>query len=399
MRIIVEGWRFLFHSYSVINQFILMEMSKRPHLHIFHKDMPFLDKKWETHISLTDPKTQILRQISSPSPQEEVDAVFRIYCPWNFHGSPHGKTWVFALTEWGVIDNNVLGGIGVSHIGETPVNSEVMVITSSNWSKQGLIHSGIKRDRISVIPLGFDPSLYYPLPDAERKALRRALGWEDSFVFLNLGGCNARKGIRVLLKAFACIAEQHPQVKLVLKGSDVLYGSQAEIEDACKMLLSDYGRAQLLPKISYTGSQLSYQQIAQLYQGADVYVSPYLAEGFNLPVLEAAACGLPVICTENGPTDDFTHPDFAFRISSQLTSKIIQGETLFLLEPNWEHLVSLMENAIAQPALISQARLRGPEYVNQRFTWKHIVDQILETMTASPTRTIIRKPSFEPIIL
>jgi len=91
MRILVEGWRFLFHSYSVINQFILMEMSKRPHLHLFHKDMPFLDQKWETHLSLTDPKTQILRQISSLSFQEEVDAIFRIYFTWDFHGSPHVK--------------------------------------------------------------------------------------------------------------------------------------------------------------------------------------------------------------------------------------------------------------------------------------------------------------------
>ena len=47
-------------------------------------------------------------------------------------------------------------------------------------------------------------------------------------------------------------------------------------------------------KLIYVGDTLSFVQLAKLYQAADAYVSPYLAEGFNLPVLEAAACGLPV---------------------------------------------------------------------------------------------------------
>ncbi|MEG4807439.1 glycosyltransferase family 4 protein [Microcoleus sp. F8-D3] len=74
-------------------------------------------------------------------------------------------------------------------------------------------------------------------------------------------------------------------------------------------------------------SQLSFAQIAELYQAADVYVSPYLTEGFNLQVLEAVACGLPIICTAGGPADDFTS-NFALQIESKFTAVASDGETL-----------------------------------------------------------------------
>ena len=44
----------------------------------------------------------------------------------------------------------------------------------------------------------------------------------------------------------------------------------------------------------YTGGTYSCDKMADLYRAADVYAAPYRAEGFNLPVLEAAACGVPV---------------------------------------------------------------------------------------------------------
>ena len=50
---------------------------------------------------------------------------------------------------------------------------------------------------------------------------------------------------------------------------------------------------------------------------ADVYVSPYKAEGFNLPVLESMALGVPVIVTSGGPTDDFTNSKFAKYVDSE----------------------------------------------------------------------------------
>ena len=54
--------------------------------------------------------------------------------------------------------------------------------------------------------------------------------------------------------------------------------------------------------------------MTRLYQCADAYVAPYLSEAFCLPVLEAAACGLPAICTQGGATEEFTSDEFALRL-------------------------------------------------------------------------------------
>ncbi|MEG3991676.1 hypothetical protein QUA13_32115 [Microcoleus sp. S28C3] len=51
--------------------------------------------------------------------------------------------------------------------------------------------------------------------------------------------------------------------------------------------------------------------------------------------LEATACGLPVICTAGGPTDDFTYPDLALPVESKFMAVEIAKEQLFILAPEW----------------------------------------------------------------
>ena len=121
--------------------------------------------------------------------------------------------------------------------------------------------------------------------------------------------------------------------------------------------------------------------MAQLYQAADAYVSPYSAEGFNLPVLEAIACGVPVICTKGGPTDDFTNDQLVYKISSTFEKITLPtGEIRFFLEPNQDHLLSLMETVLEKGNLYQTLQKIGPDFVNKNFTWKIIVEQLLKVL-------------------
>ncbi|WP_293212273.1 MULTISPECIES: glycosyltransferase family 4 protein [unclassified Microcoleus] len=375
-------------------------VSHRPpgQIELFHRDTPYVDAAWETKVSLFDrPNDRLLRSIPSPRENQSADVTLRMHCPWDFAASSSTETWVFAATEWGIITSTVLQAIGVKSIAQTPVNSEVKIITPSAWSKAGLIRSGVEGDRIAVVPLGVDPHIYYPVSGDRRQLLRESFGWSNYFIFLNIGGQTDRKGIRPLLKAFAAVVDKYPDARLVLKGSELLYPSRDEIAEACRVVLNDAERARVLPRLIYTGSQLSFAQIAEIYQAADVYVSAYLAEGFNLPVLEAVACGLPVICTEGGPTDDFTRSDFALRIESKLTAVVIEGETLFMLAPEWEHLTDLMQRAIEQPGIAARARVADPGFVADNFSWGRSVDRLLEVMGGDKRSE--EKSIFEPIIL
>ncbi|WP_445240967.1 hypothetical protein [Microcoleus vaginatus] len=115
MQIIVEGWRFIYHSYCVANQFQLLEMLDRPRsqIELFHRDMPYIDAAWETKISLFDrPNETLLRSIKSPAVNQSADVTLRMYCPWDFSASSSAQTWVFAATEWGIVTSFSITGDG-----------------------------------------------------------------------------------------------------------------------------------------------------------------------------------------------------------------------------------------------------------------------------------------------
>jgi glycosyltransferase involved in cell wall biosynthesis len=117
--------------------------------------------------------------------------------------------------------------------------------------------------------------------------------------------------------------------------------------------------------------------MATLYQVANAYVSPYRAEGFNLPVLEAAACGIPIICTRGGPTDDFVTDEFARRIESGTSVIMVDGRPASQLNPNLEHLIVLMTSAIEDSLWRKHATEAGPRHVRARYTWDCAADTLI----------------------
>ncbi len=399
MRIIVEGWRFLPHSYSLINQFLLLELLDRPQIQLFHRDMPYVTDNWQPVSGLLgESRERKLHFIPKPTPDESADAILRVYCPFNLASSPAKRTVMFGCTEWGIVPQTILRGMGVSSFREAHANSDTIIVTASHWSRDGFIRSGADPDRVVVIPLGVDTHFYKPASLERRQALRQEFGLEGKFVFFKNGLLfNNRHGVARLLKAFAAIVEKFPDARLIFKGRDYLFESRQEIAKLCSKTLTETECKNVQSRLTYIGKNLSCSDLASLYHIADAYVSPYLAEGFNLPVLEAAACGLPVICTQGGPTDDFIHPDFAFPIDSQLEERQIEsGEMGLVVAPDVDHLIDLMQRVIEQPKLREKARQAGPKWVGDRFTWKQVLDQYLKVLAPSPVHPSTPPPIHPP---
>jgi glycosyltransferase involved in cell wall biosynthesis len=131
-------------------------------------------------------------------------------------------------------------------------------------------------------------------------------------------------------------------------------------------------------RLRYVGERLSYADMARLYQASDCYVSSYVGEGFNMPVMEAAACGLPVICTAGGSTDDFVTEEFALQIASTLEPVAVSSVPQAMgLIPDQEHLAHLMLCAIDDAEFRELARTAGPKYMGERYTWAKVVDRLL----------------------
>ena len=378
--LVVEGWRFLPHSYAVVNQFQLLAMLDTPGLRLFHRDLPlYLDHWRPVRGLLTQASEDALARIPPP-PTDAVQALYRIGFPYDLRPANAGRTVVCGTSELLWVDASMLAAPG--SLSRQMAESETLIVTPSRWSRKGFVRSGAPEDRVAVVPHGVDPALHRSLPETERLALRRKLGWDPYFVFLSVGTMKGNKGVRLMLKALAAVAQKYPDVRLALKGSDDLYDSGRLVTQMADTLTRQE-RERVLDRIFYLGEPLSFSAMARLYQAADVYLSPYLAEGFNLPVLEAAACGLPVICTQGGPTDDFAHQRFFLGIESRLAGKqVSETQTNLFLVPDADHLVVQMIRALEDDALRDQARQELPVWVHQRFSWAEVTRQLLNVIFA-----------------
>jgi glycosyltransferase involved in cell wall biosynthesis len=376
--LLIEGWRFIPHSYAIVNQFQCHEMLQMPCLRLFHRDMPYHHSRWQAVSGLFSPEAEAaIRSIPSIGDNVEADTLLRITFPYNLAPSKYKRTCVFGTSEFKCIRKDQI--VQNRPLKEVMAESEIIIITPSHWSRDGFIESGGDPKRIVVIPHGVDPAIFYPLEEVERETQRTKLDFKG-FTFLTIGTMLWNKGLKLLLKAFAEVSYKYPHVQLVMKGIDALYPSQGSLLHQTKDLtMAEIYRVQ--ERLRYIGQTLNFQEIARLYQAADVYISPYLAEGFNMPCLEAAACGTVVICTKGGATDDFTHPDFTLHIQSTAQACQIDERTVgTMLQPNYEHLVHQMIMAIEHPDLCSQVRIAGPKFVSGQFTWKHIVEKLLRVL-------------------
>jgi glycosyltransferase involved in cell wall biosynthesis len=178
-----------------------------------------------------------------------------------------------------------------------------------------------------------------------------------------------------LLRAFARVAQKHSDAKLILKGADDLYNSHEMLQSYLSEL-SVHDQQMIANRIIYFGGTFPMEGMAKLYRLADAYVSPYSAEGFNMPVLEGAASGLPVICTSGGPTDDFVTDSFARKIRSKLMPIRLENIDGYFLEPDVDHLTDLMFEVIENVGWQRAAAIAGPQHVASNYTWDAVAQSL-----------------------
>ena len=136
---------------------------------------------------------------------------------------------------------------------------------------------GIPRSRIAVAPLAVDHRVFRP-------TTARVDGpWKSAPYLLYVGEVDARKNVDALLDAFA--SQPTNDTHLVCAGSSA--GGQELIRS--RLPATIVGRVHLVGHVPV-------ETLVRLYSGATAFVFPSIYEGFGLPVLEAMACGAPVIC-------------------------------------------------------------------------------------------------------
>lgn len=161
------------------------------------------------------------------------------------------------------------------------------LIAVSEATKKVLIKR-LKTDpkKISVIYEGIDKEFFYPRGEEEQSKVRSHFGLTKPFLFF-VGTVQPRKNLKFLIEAFA--ESRLDNYDLVIAGKPGwLY---EEIYQAPKQ----FGIDERVKFIGYADSQL----LPGLYSAASAFVYPSLYEGFGLPLLEALACGTPIVAANN----------------------------------------------------------------------------------------------------
>jgi len=218
------------------------------------------------------------------------------------------------------------------------------ILTDSQSSKRDIVERlGIPEDRITVVYPGVELGRFQPGPGkAEVEADGRPNPSPDSALPLTCGGsrpyvlcvagADPTKNVETLVEAFARLPPPlQDSHDLVLVGD---FRRRADVRELV-------GRAGIEKQTVFTGV-VSDDRLIDLYQHASLFVFPSRYEGFGLPVLEAMACGCPVICS-----DVSSLPEVA-------------GDAALLVAPlDVDKLTSEITQVLRDPELHSDLRKRG----------------------------------------
>lgn len=246
----------------------------------------------------------------------------------------------------------------------------------SNAVRQVYIDSGVPPEKVFVVPLGVDANRFNPT------AAPLPLPTTKRFRFLFVGGTIWRKGIDPLLEAYCRAFRKADDVCLIIKdmGQDSYYKGQGAAE-AIARLQADPDA----PEIVYLTDPIADEGMPGLYTACHCLAHPYRGEGFGLPVAEAMACGLAVIVTKGGSTDDFCAEDRALLVPATRhpinIGKPTAGQA-WVLEVDVEALAAQMRAAYEEPDKAAQVGHRASEWVLHNLTWEVAAGKAMERLRA-----------------
>jgi glycosyltransferase involved in cell wall biosynthesis len=229
----------------------------------------------------------------------------------------------------------------------------------SPWGKEVLVDNGLPADRVHVVPEGVDTDVFTPAPappDGER------------FRFLCVGKWEERKGTALLVRAFAAAFGADEPVELHLHCWNPV---RPDLDLAATVAALAPGRhAPIVVR-----GPCSRGELVRLYQSSHAFVLPTRGEGWGLPILEAMACGLPVIVTDHGGHRAFTSTDTAYLIRVRAMVDVVDPVAFpgpdfgQWADPDEEHLRHLLRHVAEHRAEAAAVGAAARTSACARWTW------------------------------
>lgn len=228
--------------------------------------------------------------------EEGIDWCIGLEDLWGFGKTQNGfRNWV----SYCPIDTEFVGPEIVNILKGTP-GARIVIALSKHGKRE------LNKHKIDAMyaPAGFDPEIFHPIKDTPYEGtgreLRDSMKWTDENFVVGSVGINYgtdRKGFVPLLRAFKEFHNRHDNARLYL------HTELAKLDGmALYNIIGDLGLRKVVAAPDQKDCELgviTQKEIAQAYDMMDVFILPTHGEGFGLPAIEAQACGIPVIMTNN----------------------------------------------------------------------------------------------------
>jgi len=235
--------------------------------------------------------------------------------------------------------------------------------------------------KTKIISHGINPKLFNPnvepISDFDNPS--------DKYVFLFAGGWtqgkNDRKGLQFALKAFCEEFTAKDDVMFFVKINSCYAPGQDVYSELDKLELPP---ASERPEIKIFTKDIPYEIMPAVYKCGDCIVQPTMAEGFNMCLAEAMACGLTAITTNYGGQMDYCFQNNSMLVGSKMIPSPGQPKYLYeqceWAEPSIPELRAHMRNCYENKDFADKIGAKGAEFIHNNFTWAHTVAKIEEAL-------------------
>jgi hypothetical protein len=246
----------------------------------------------------------------------------------------------------------------------------------TEWGRKIAIENGVDLKQIEVVPEGVDNNLFHPYFKPQK----------DKFRFLLIGKYEQRKSMDESIDAFTQVFGNNPNIELIIKSDFFKNPTEKKIELDNKIASTQVDNIRLV-----WGYQ-TLTQIAELYRSADVFLFPTKAEGWGLPLIEAAACGLPLITTYYSGQTEFIKDikSSCVLIDYQLEPIDCQEYQSFYPAPDnnygkWavmtiDNIAQAIKQAYDNYPALSQQATKNSELIRTKYSWANSAIKSLEIL-------------------
>lgn len=299
--ILVKGWIDIYHSYALVNYFQLKYLSKQNEITTYFEETPYFSpswvKSWSSGLTLNNYEGQ------------SINAIYRISFPYVIEDTSCHQ-FLFYTSESRKFEPTHFNR-SLEDIRDLVNLGKLTLITPSQESATAFTDHYIS---VEVIPHGYDPEIYFAQPEAGHNWRNRLSIPKAAKVYLNVSAMTGNKKIGIILAGF-CQSEEN--CYLILKGNSSLYRSSDLLQNQIDIFIKNgILSPDLLKKAStrmrFVYDSLNFNEMRGLYNSCDAYVSAGINEGFDMPIIEAAACGKAVITNKLSPNKFIASETFLF---------------------------------------------------------------------------------------